>query len=598
MSMNFSPNQTLAPGHTIGGKYKIVRELGRGGFGTVFEGVNEALKKKVAVKVLNANVISDATTRERFKIEMEAGAKLSHPNLISVIDSGFTESGEPYLVMEYVAGKSLEALLIERPRPQLTELIPILVQVGKALNYLHASNIIHRDLKPSNILVTEIAGETYAKLLDLGIAKIVSDGATAGSNLTATGTIFGTVAYMSPEQCQGQPIDARSDIYSFGCMLYECITGRMPFYGDNAMQVLLKHINDAPPAIPGRTDMERGAAEIALRCLQKNPRDRFQKIEQVTSALQALVAATPPTGQKLSRSYGAYSAPATEERKAVANSSLIIGGSIGIAVVLAAGLVAISMMQGQKKPQAVAAPLAFDPATAPVTKVVELPPPLKPATKKASDDEIAMREAALKAQLEAERNKNAEAQKKLAALAAAKEAASQAKAPGSTALAPKPTAAKPSSGPELVYNGNFEQGPGGGGWTACPTRDSRIAGWMVTSGAVDYFNTDRAVSGHYAVDLNAQDKGTISQVVRTTPGKKYELKFCIGEHPFGGGPKSWYATAGKSRQAWALDFHGQPGWRTVTMPFTASGAQTTISIGSMTAGGSGPMLDDVSVTKK
>jgi len=605
--MNFSPDVTnMKPGMVLGGKYRIVREIGRGGMGCVFEGLNESLKKPVAIKVLNPTLLIDKTSRDRFQIETEAGAKLSHPNLISVIDSGFTEIGEPYLVMEYINGQGLDALLASRERPNLQTLIPILIQVCKALKYLHASNIVHRDLKSSNILVHQIAGETYAKLLDLGIVKILSD-STTRNNLTATGMVFGTVTYMSPEQAQGNPIDGRSDIYSLGCILYECVAGHLPFGGDQPLQVMVKHLNEPPPRISCKTELEARASDIAMRCLEKDPRNRFQKVEQLIAALEAAIGQTG-AGANLSRS---YSTPSLTGQQRAQTSGMMLGGGIGIIVVIIASMIGIFCLQVNKStaPPVVAtasmtpAPAA-EPQPATVADSIDSPEVSSQttATEKPKDDDLdtvrqdAKREAQAKvAREKAEHDRifqqEYEKEKQKAEAAERRRLATIA----SAAPAVPVVSVKPSE--NLVYNGDFEWGPPGGGWVHCDRGDTRINGWMVTQGEVDYFNTDRAVSGSHTIDLNAQAPGTISQVVtKTKPGKKYELKFCIGDHPMGSGPKAFWASAGSARQAWNIPFTGQPPyWRTVTMPFTAKETQTTISFGSMTKGGSGLMLDDVSV---
>lgn len=273
----------------IGGKYEVIAEIGRGGFGAVYKARNPQLNKTVAIKVLHATLVLDANVRARFEQEARAGAGLGHPNLIPVFDYGFTERAEPFLVMEYVEGVALSEF-VTRKKPGTDELVQILVQVGKALRYLHENKIVHRDLKTSNILVQEIGGERYARLLDLGIAKVFAREETGESkHLTSTGMVFGSPMYMSPEQCEGRAIDTRSDIYSFGCVIYECLSGRCPFDGENSLQVIIKHLQQEPERIEYRDGKEAELGRLAERCLEKLPEKRFQSMTELLDGLQRVL---------------------------------------------------------------------------------------------------------------------------------------------------------------------------------------------------------------------------------------------------------------------------------------------------------------------
>lgn len=282
---------------SIGGKYAVLNELGQGGMGVVLRARHEGLNKLVAIKVLQAALLIDKTSRSRFELEAQAGARLSHPNLVSVFDYGFTEANEPYLVMEYVEGISLQQFMKE-PNRRVDDALDILIQVGKALRYLHEQNIVHRDLKTSNILVQEISGERYGRLLDLGIAKVLSSQDT-NAQLTNTGAIFGSPAYMSPEQCQGQQIDARSDIYSFGCVLYECITSEVPFTADNPLGVMLQHLSGEPKAIECNRQREFELSQVVTKCMAKDPAHRFQSVKDLIDELERIKAI--PANQKFGR---------------------------------------------------------------------------------------------------------------------------------------------------------------------------------------------------------------------------------------------------------------------------------------------------------
>lgn len=268
-------------------RYEVLETLGQGGMGVVLKARNRALKKLVAVKVLRAAMIDDETNKKRFEVEAQAGSKLSHPNLVSVFDFGFMQADTPYLVMEYIEGTSLDKVLdeVNGGLPYL-DLLDIFKQVIKGLSYIHNNGIIHRDLKNSNIMIQTIDGERYAKLLDFGIAKFLADDEGATQHLTKTGSVFGSPPYMSPEQCRGQKLDARSDIYSIGCCMYECISGMPPLLGDNASHTIFKHATERPEQLNiGTSEVETKVAQIIHRCLELSPDDRFQTAGELIAAL-------------------------------------------------------------------------------------------------------------------------------------------------------------------------------------------------------------------------------------------------------------------------------------------------------------------------
>ncbi len=272
----------------LGDRYEVLDELGQGGMGIVYMARQSGLNKLVAVKVLNGAMLRDGAVRARFELEAKAGAKLSHPNLVSVYDYGFTEEEEPFLVMEYIEGISLDKYLSNHGTVKLDELLHIVAQVGKALHYLHENKIVHRDVKTSNILLQDIGGEHHARLLDLGIAKIFSESGDSGKQLTATGHVFGSPPYMSPEQCQGGQIDGRSDIYALGCVVYECTTGNVPLQAENSMQLMLKHLTDTPAVLPYATRKEQELSLLVKKCLEKDPNSRYQSIKELLDAFKSI----------------------------------------------------------------------------------------------------------------------------------------------------------------------------------------------------------------------------------------------------------------------------------------------------------------------
>lgn len=353
----------------IASKYEVVSELGQGGFGTVVKARHVGLNKFVAIKILHNTLVIDALARTRFEQEANTGASLSHPNLVPVFDYGFTEENQAYLVMEYVEGVTLDDYLAEH-KLKVDELLELLAQVAKAIRYLHENKIIHRDLKASNILIQEIGGERYAKIVDLGIAKVFSpDGAQANINLTTTGTVFGSPAYMCPEQCQGHHVDERSDIYSFGCVMYQCISGRQPFGGDNPLQVILKHLHDVPAALEYKTQREFDFNQLIMRCIEKDREKRYQSMKQLIESLQKIQSVSESDNANVkpssrSRTYAVDTAPPSAPSNAVA-----IAG-----VVIVVALIAFSLV-----------PLYYILSS----QLSKIPPPALPVSSAAQDTEAA-----------------------------------------------------------------------------------------------------------------------------------------------------------------------------------------------------------------
>jgi serine/threonine-protein kinase len=269
----------MSSGETIAGRYELLDVIGRGGMGVVYRGRDRVLDRTVAVKVLPAEHAEDRTLVERFVREARAAARLSHPNIVAVYDTG-QEANVRYIVMEYVPGSSLAELLRERGPLEVPEAVDIAAQVASALAAAHGAGIIHRDIKPANVMVLP-SGST--KVLDFGIARAAADGA-----LTRTTMVLGSAPYIAPEVALGGSADERSDIYSLGCVLYEMLTGKPPFIGDLPAALMYQHANAAPrpprevdPAIPGSLDA------LVMRMLAKRPDDRPQDAAQLVPALRA-----------------------------------------------------------------------------------------------------------------------------------------------------------------------------------------------------------------------------------------------------------------------------------------------------------------------
>ena len=275
-------------GHTLD-HYRIESKLGEGGMGVVYKARDTSLGRTVAIKILSPDRISDPTRKERFAQEAKAASALNHPNIVTVHDIR-SDGGVDFIVMECVEGSTLEDWIGPK-RLRTRELLQYAVQIADALASAHAAGILHRDLKPSNVMVTN---DGRVKVLDFGLAKLLEteepmpDGATQTiRNLTEEGMVAGTTAYMSPEQAEGRKLDARSDIFSFGTVLYEMITGQRPFAGPSRAAILSRILRDNPK--PPREIVPSVSAElekVVLRCLRKDPSRRYQTIADLKVTLE------------------------------------------------------------------------------------------------------------------------------------------------------------------------------------------------------------------------------------------------------------------------------------------------------------------------
>ncbi len=285
-SINDLPNGTI-----IANQFRIEKKLGGGGMGTVYRCLDLTVQRQVAIKVLHRHLVGMSKWLLRFQQEARAIARLDHPNIVGVKQLVTSQDGMPFIVMDYVKGTSLADILSIMGMLAAPRAVEIMSQVADALAHAHENKVVHRDLKPSNIIV--VKGTDVVKILDFGIAKIGDDDEPAGAvKLTQTGEVFGSPAYMSPEQVLGKPIDGRSDQYSFGCVLYECLTGTPPFVSTSPVEVMMQHVNETPLPLSQAslgTEFELGLENVVAKLLAKNPADRYDSMIQVKSALQRAI---------------------------------------------------------------------------------------------------------------------------------------------------------------------------------------------------------------------------------------------------------------------------------------------------------------------
>jgi eukaryotic-like serine/threonine-protein kinase len=279
--------------------YKIVEKLGEGGMGVVYKALDTHLERFVAIKVLPPDKVADAERKRRFVLEAKAASALNHPGIITIHDIA-SDNGIDFIVMEYVQGKALTQLIAHKRLP-LNDALQYAIQIADALATAHAAGIVHRDLKPENVMISGSEGRAGSvKVLDFGLAKLTEKTQSGQAESTQTfgqeddhstgaGTILGTVAYMSPEQAEGKKVDARSDIFSFGALLYEMVTSRRAFQGDSKLSTLSAILRDEPKAASQVADgVPRELERVITRCLRKNPDRRFQAMPDLKVALEEL----------------------------------------------------------------------------------------------------------------------------------------------------------------------------------------------------------------------------------------------------------------------------------------------------------------------
>ena len=268
----------LSNGQIIGGRYEIVKSIGEGGMANVYLANDKILDRKVAIKVLRGDLANDEKFIRRFQREAQSVANLSHPNIVEVYDVE-EEEGQHYIVMEYIEGKTLKPLLQKRGSLTLSEVIDIMLQLTDGLAHAHDAYIIHRDIKPQNIMIQD---DGLVKITDFGIAMALN-----ATQLTQTNSVMGSVHYLPPEQANGKSSTIKSDIYSLGILMYELITGSVPFKGDNAVEIALKHLKEKIPSIRRQNPtIPQSVENIVLRATAKNPKNRYDSVKDMNKDLK------------------------------------------------------------------------------------------------------------------------------------------------------------------------------------------------------------------------------------------------------------------------------------------------------------------------
>jgi serine/threonine protein kinase len=322
-------------GELIAERYELEELVGAGGMSSVYRARDALLERHVALKVMHERLMNNGDHVARFRREARLAAQLSHPNIVTVIDRG-EEGGRQFIVFEYVEGENLKAL-IERESPlQEREAVELALQIAAGLAFAHEQGLVHRDVKPQNVLLTE---DGRAKVTDFGIARSID----VHRGLTETGTVIGTSDYISPEQARGGPVDEGSDIYSLGAVLYELLTGEVPFPGDNFVAVAMRHLNEQAPSVhSARPDVSPRLDTAIRRAMAKDPGDRYPSMEAFAAELRASLAGSGgaglgPVGQTIvmpGRSRRRYRPPT--ERPSVWPLIVLLAGLAILAAIFAA----------------------------------------------------------------------------------------------------------------------------------------------------------------------------------------------------------------------------------------------------------------------
>jgi eukaryotic-like serine/threonine-protein kinase len=315
-------------GTILSGRYRLESKLGSGGMSTVYLAIDETLDRPVAIKLLHAEISDEPDQLERFRREARAAARLSHPNLVGVIDAG-EDGGRPYIVFEYVRGETLKRRIQREGRLPIDEAVAYGIEVGRGLAAAHSRMLVHRDVKPQNVLIDP---DGRARVTDFGIARSLE-----AHGLTATGRVLGTTDYVSPEQAMGEEVDERSDVYALGIVLYEMLTGEVPYHAETQVAVAMKHVHEPMPDVfEGRPDVSAAVAAVVDRATAKDPAERYGSIAEMVRDLEATL--------EIEAARGGSSDEATAVLRSVPKSRRWLGGSRMWRAGLAMGLLGLALI--------------------------------------------------------------------------------------------------------------------------------------------------------------------------------------------------------------------------------------------------------------
>jgi serine/threonine-protein kinase len=277
-------------GTILDNSYEVISIIGHGGMGVVYKARHTLMDRIVAIKMLKSTLISDSMSVKRFQQEVKASARIDHPHAITVYNFGISPEGLPYIVMDFLQGSSLAEVIKAEGHIEVDRGVKIITQACEALAHAHKQGVVHRDLKPSNIVLTEYDEDPdFVKVVDFGVAKLMGGSADNAQRLTQTGEVCGSPVYMSPEQCMGQELDLRSDIYSMGILIYETLTGKLPLIGRTMVDTMSKHVSEMPPTFSKiRPDLyipER-IEQVVMKAMAKDPADRHQNMDELREDLE------------------------------------------------------------------------------------------------------------------------------------------------------------------------------------------------------------------------------------------------------------------------------------------------------------------------
>jgi eukaryotic-like serine/threonine-protein kinase len=361
--MSTRPSNSMI-GTVLSGRYRLEAKLGSGGMSTVYLARDETLDRPVAVKVMHREMSEQEDQLQRFRQEARAVAKLSHPNVVSVIDAG-EDGGYPYIVFEYVKGETLKQRIGRVGALDTQDAIAYAIEVARGLSVAHSRNMVHRDIKPQNVLIDE---EGRAKLTDFGISRqLEQDG------VTATGRVLGTTDYVAPEQAMGRDVDPRSDLYSLGVVLYEMLVGQVPFHADSQVGVAMKHVNEELPDVQRRRpEVSAAVALVVERSTAKNPAERYQSIAEMIDDLEtALEVEAARAGSTTGEATSVLDAVPPPQRKLSGRARwswaaivvlLLLGGGALLAVqLISSGIGGGGANSGKGPPATISSATDYDP---------------------------------------------------------------------------------------------------------------------------------------------------------------------------------------------------------------------------------------------